>query len=75
VGFKRLVHVAASKIKQFAVWKYCNGKAIVKFIGNRYQGCFPAVMRQELETDHSPPFGVEVGNGGAFPPLPHVFMA
>jgi hypothetical protein len=32
----------------------------------------PAVKRPKRETDHSPPSGAEVKNGGAIPPLPHM---
>jgi hypothetical protein len=33
---------------------------------------YPAVKRQRREADHSPPSSVEIGNGGAIPPLPHI---
>jgi hypothetical protein len=32
----------------------------------------PGVKQQRRKTDHSPPFSVEVKNGGAIPPLPHM---
>jgi hypothetical protein len=34
----------------------------------------PGVKRQRREADQSPPSSAEVKNGGAIPPLPHVFM-
>jgi hypothetical protein len=33
----------------------------------------PEVKRQGREADHSPPSSAEVKNGGAIPPLPHMF--
>jgi hypothetical protein len=36
-------------------------------------GCFPGGKAAGREADHSPPFSAEVKNGGAIPPLPHVF--
>jgi hypothetical protein len=35
----------------------------------------PGVKRPGCEADHSPPSSTEVKNGGAIPPLLHVFMA
>jgi hypothetical protein len=32
----------------------------------------PGVNRPGCEADHSPPSSVEVKNGGAIPPLPHM---
>jgi hypothetical protein len=31
------------------------------------------VKRPEREADHSPPSSAEVKNGGAIPPLPHMY--
>jgi hypothetical protein len=33
----------------------------------------PGVKQPRREADHSPPSSAEVKNGGAIPPLPHVF--
>jgi hypothetical protein len=35
----------------------------------------PGVKRPRREVEHSLPFSTEVKNGGAIPPLPHVFKA
>jgi hypothetical protein len=35
----------------------------------------PGVKQQGREADHPPPSGARVKNGGAIPPLLHVFMA
>jgi hypothetical protein len=35
----------------------------------------PGVKRPGRQADHSPPSSAKVKNGGATPPLPHVFMA
>jgi hypothetical protein len=35
---------------------------------------YPGVKRPAREADHSPPSSAEVKNGGAIPPLPHVFL-
>jgi hypothetical protein len=40
--------------------------------GARPASC-PRVKRQELESDHSPPFSAEAKNGGLMSPLPHTF--
>lgn len=36
--------------------------------------CFPGLQPQTHETDHSPPFGDEVEDGGVLPPLSRVSM-
>jgi hypothetical protein len=36
---------------------------------------FPEINRPGPQADHSPPSNADVKNGGATPPLPHVFMA
>jgi hypothetical protein len=36
------------------------------------RGSFPGLKRQVREANKLPPFGAEVGNGGAVLPLPHI---
>jgi hypothetical protein len=36
-------------------------------------GSFPVVKRTVREADHSPPSSAQFKNGGAVPPLPHIF--
>jgi hypothetical protein len=36
---------------------------------------YPGVKWPGSEAYHSPPSNADVNNGGAIPPLPHVFMA
>jgi hypothetical protein len=36
-------------------------------------GLFPGVEWPECKADHSPPSSAEVKNGGAIPPLPHMY--
>jgi hypothetical protein len=38
-----------------------------------FRAVSPEVKLQEREANHSPPFGDENKNGGAIPPLPHMF--
>jgi hypothetical protein len=46
-----------------------------RFVSNGYLGLFPrGVKRPRREADHSHPSNAKVRNGGAIPPLPHVFM-
>jgi hypothetical protein len=37
-------------------------------------GSFGGIKRPGREADHSPPFSVEVKNGGAIPQLPHTSL-
>jgi hypothetical protein len=49
--------------------------SIPSLLPSGYRGLFygGGVKRQGPEADHSPPSSAEVKNGGAIPPLPHMF--
>jgi hypothetical protein len=52
------------------------GSGAHPILSNGYRRALPlGVKWPGREADHSPPSSTEVKNGGAIPPLPHVFMA
>jgi hypothetical protein len=51
----------------------------ISLLSSEYRGLFPrggggGVKRPGRQSDHAPPYGAQVKNGGNTPPLPHTSL-
>jgi hypothetical protein len=67
-----LVSLTSGKVPRYSAKSPNRIWSPISFISNAYGALSPGVKQQRREVHHLPPYNVDVKNGGAIPPLPHI---